>query len=304
VSLRRSCFTVAIGAGLAAVFAPACTQGQGTGSASGTLDILNCWSGPFDLHPDFFAAIPSAPQDALQIRIQNGGDYETFSDGIAILVDDAGEVRGDTAADGSPRPSLLGQTLVVGLPPGVTAPGVPVMVVANPPIVHASLYLERSCRVNNVALYAVSAVALNPDGTCDRPEGGEPPACGVPATVPQEGGAIDEAGTGASLSGADAATGAADAGDATAATDGAVSTEAGPAQPIGVSTIVFSSLFDGNAAETNAQQRLTDATFDLYFADPRETCPGGLGPPPRCRGHLQGFFRFYFERGQPAQPFP
>ena len=37
---------------------------------------------------------------------------------------------------------------------------------------------------------------------------------------------------------------------------------------------------------------------------PREICPGGIGPPPRCRGDLKGSFKFYFERGQPAQPFP
>jgi hypothetical protein len=72
----------------------------------------------------------------------------------------------------------------------------------------------------------------------------------------------------------------------------------------GTSTIMFTHLFDGNEDETNAQQRLTDAQFDFYFADPREVCPGGIGPPPPCRGHLVGYFSFYFERGQPAQPFP
>jgi hypothetical protein len=67
--------------------------------------------------------------------------------------------------------------------------------------------------------------------------------------------------------------------------------------------MTFYSLFDGNPDESNAQQRLTDATFDLYLADPRDICPGGVGPPPRCQGHLTGYFRFYFERGSPAQPF-
>jgi hypothetical protein len=77
---------------------------------------------------------------------------------------------------------------------------------------------------------------------------------------------------------------------------------AGPAV-IGTSTISFHALFDGNEAESSAQQRLSYADFDLYFADPREGC-GSLGPPPPCRGHLTGNFNFYFERGQPAQPFP
>jgi hypothetical protein len=70
------------------------------------------------------------------------------------------------------------------------------------------------------------------------------------------------------------------------------------------SMIQFTALFDGNEAESNAAQRRTIADFDFYFADPRDICPGGLGPPPRCRGHVKGRFDFYFERGRPAQPFP
>jgi hypothetical protein len=269
-----SLFRLALVATLAAWLAPACSLGAGTGTCTGTLDVPDCWAGPFDLHPDFFAAVPSSG-GALQIRIQNGGDYETFSDGMVILIDDGGQVRGDPANDGSPRPSLLGQSLVVALPPSVVPPGVPVKPVPDPRIVHASLYLERTCRTQNDALYAMDAVSVNADGSCDRPPGGDPPlACPGPATS-GDGGA--EAGPG-------------DGG----AAPGAVAT----------STITFNSLFDGNPAESDAKQRLTDATFDFYLADPREICPGGLGPPPRCRGHLTGSFHFYFERGKPAQPFP
>jgi hypothetical protein len=73
---------------------------------------------------------------------------------------------------------------------------------------------------------------------------------------------------------------------------------------VGRSTITFTSLFDGNPDETVAAKRLSTATFDVYLADPRDVCPGGTGPPPRCRGHLTGNFNFYFERGRPGQPFP
>jgi len=94
--------------------------------------------------------------------------------------------------------------------------------------------------------------------------------------------------------------------------DGGVATDAGAmvdgggttTLPVAQSTITFNALFDGNEDESDASQRLTDATFDVYLADPREVCPGGLGPPPRCRGHLTGSFSFYFQRGRPAQPFP
>jgi hypothetical protein len=208
VSPRTSCVSVALVALLGVGFAPSCTQGEGTGAASGTLDVFDCWTGSFNLHPDFFAAVPSSPGDAMQIRIQNGGDYETFSDGIAFLVDDAGEIRGDPASDGSPRPSLLGQTLVVGLPAGVTPPGVPVQAVANPSIVHASLYLNASCRTQNVALYAMSAVSLPDGASCEEPEGGEPLPCGAPATVASDADVVTDAdldGTPvASMNGADA----------------------------------------------------------------------------------------------------
>jgi len=268
-------------AALGTLLAPGCSLGTGSGYARGTLDVPDCWSGDFDLRPDFFAAVPSA-STALQIRIQNGGDFESFSDGIAFLVDDVGKVRGDPLSNGTVRPSLLGQTLVVALSPSVRPAGVPVSPVAHPAIVHASLYLQRTCRTQNVALYAMDAVTLNADGSCERPDGGEPPdPCGEPAIVPAPGG------------------------DASAAPVADASGESGaPLERIGQSTIVFRSMFDANPAEANAKQRLTDADFELYFADPREICPGGLGPPPRCRAYLKGSFKFYFERGRPAQPFP
>lgn len=330
---------------LVGLLAPACTQGEGTGSVCGSLDVPDCWGGPFNLHPDFFAAVPTQPSDSLQIRIQNGGDFQAFSDGIAILIDDAGEIRGDPTSSGVTRPSLLGQTLVVGLPAGVTAPGVPLQAVANPTIVHAAAYLDKTCRVQNDALYAVSSVTLNPDGTCLSPDGGEPQInCPGPSIVEVGGGAdgsVPDASVSdasltagaigdATVAGSDAALIAADASASPAvATGGNFSGAEGgsssvsdvaacPADPgavldgapgglisvPGTSTILFNSLFDGNEDETNAQKRLTDAQFDFYFADPREVCPGGIGPPPPCRGHLVGYFRFYFERGQPAQPFP
>ncbi len=271
----------ALGASLGALLTAACSLGHGTGSAAGTLNVPDCWLGCFDLHPDFFAAVPSNG-GAIQIRIQNGSDNETFSDGLTILVDDAGKVRGDPAADGSPRPSLLGTPLLVGLPPQVTPPGVPVRAIPNPPFVHATLYLERTCRTQNVSLYALDSVTLAADGTCNRPGASQPLVCGSAAVATDSSAAAS----------VDGATG--DAG----AEGGAVT------GPVAQSTIVFDNLFDGDPAESNDKQRLTDAHFDLYLANPREVVPGGLGPPPPCRGHLTGTIRFLFERGRPAQPFP
>ncbi len=266
---------------------------------TGVLDVTSCWSGPFNLNPNFYAAVPSAtggedsganeaesPSDALQLRIQNNGDFENFSDGLAILVDDAGEVRGDPLTDGTSRASLLNTNLVVSLPVGVVVSGVPVTAVANPGIVHATLYLQKTCPTQNVALFALSEVTVNADGTCDRPDGGEPPLdCGSAGTLPNtDGGPVEPAVPGQG----------ADAGASATAAQATTRT----------SWINFQSLFDGNPDEADANKRLTDATFEFFLADPREVCPGGLGPPPRCRGDLKGNFKFYFERGQPAQPFP
>ena len=275
----------------AALLGVACSLGEGTGTTSGVLDAPLCWSGCFDLRPDFFAAVPDSPQ--VQIRIQNGGDFETFSDGLAILVDDVGAIRGDPLPSGMTRPSFLGQTLAVGLPPAVRPSGVPVVSVANPPTVHATLYLERSCRTQNVALYAVNAVTLNPDGTCTRPDGGAESTTVCPASD----GGVDASAT------TDASTTEGGPPAVTTEPSGGVSCEPTATQ-VGASTIVFDDLFDGNADESNAKQRLTQAHFDFYLADPREICPGGMGPPPRCRGHIAGNFKFYFQRGRPAQPFP
>jgi hypothetical protein len=284
-------------AALAAALAPACSLGSGTGTCSGTLDVPDCWSGAFNLHPDFFAAVPGAtpeyPQtsnDAMQIRVQHGGDYETFSDGIIILVNDVGEVRGDNDSNNNPRPSLLGQALVVSLPPSVLPSGVPINPVPSARIVSATLYLDSTCRTQNDALYAMDAVSgVDPDGECRNPApeaGPEPPlACQAPANavIGPDGGPVS----------VDGSVVYADAGGA-----GAI-----PGN-IGTSTITFHDLFDGQPDESNASLRLTYADFDFYFADPRKICPGGLGPPPRCEGHLQGTFKFYFQRGRPAQPFP
>lgn len=220
-----------------------CSVGGGQGSVTGTLNVANCWSGKFDLQPDFFGATPFS--DQLTFRIQRGSDFENFSDGISILVSDGTAVR-----------AKLGQPLSVNLPPEVSPPGVPVKATKDPAIVQLALNLQHTCRPETPALYAVAEATTNADGSCDD------------ATV-----------------------------KAALVCDGAP-----PA--VHPSTITFQHLFNGNPEEPDADKRLSEATFDVYLADPREICPGGLGPPPPCRGHIQGSFQFYFQRGRPAQAFP
>jgi hypothetical protein len=68
-------------------------------------------------------------------------------------------------------------------------------------------------------------------------------------------------------------------------------------------TIRFASLFSGDTRETRAEDRLTEAEFTATFADPRDLSPA-VPPDPAVVSVVTGSFRFFFQRGQPAQPFP
>jgi hypothetical protein len=252
--------------------ATACSVGDGRGFVRGTLSVPECWDGAFDLSPDFFAALPF--RNTLQIRMQNGGDFQTFSDGVVILVNDLRGVRGD-----GELPGRLNQDLSVDLPPEVTPPGVPIIARPDPALVHLTVYLQRSCRTQNAALYAVSQVALGPDGECSAGvfAGDDPRRCDLSASAPP-------------------------AGDP--ANPGVPAPPATPSGPVGTSTVRFESLFSGNTSASDAAERRTKGSFRVFLADPRDVCPGGIGPLPRCRGELTGEFDFFFQRGRPAQPFP
>ncbi len=71
-------------------------------------------------------------------------------------------------------------------------------------------------------------------------------------------------------------------------------------------TITFTHLFSGDPNEQVGSEKLTDATFDVQVGDLQEAPVGEPADavPLEDQSHLTGFFRFYFERGQPAQPFP
>lgn len=230
---------------LATLGTSACTLGQGEGQVTGQLDVPNCWSGSFDLAPDFFAGVPY--RSDLFIRIQRSGDTPPFADGVAIHVRDVLAVR-----------QRLNVPLAVALAPEVTPPGVPIVSDPDPALVDLALYLQRSCRSETTALYAIKTALANGDGTCSV-DG--PVACGAGAGLPANSKVVS-------------------------------------------STITFAHIFNGDPEEPSALERLTEASFDVYLADPRDACPGGIGSPPRCRGHLQGRFKFFFQRGRPAQPFP
>jgi len=71
-------------------------------------------------------------------------------------------------------------------------------------------------------------------------------------------------------------------------------------------TITFHSLFSGDPNEAEAAEKYTDAEFDVWMGDPRDAPVGAPANeiPQEFQSRVTGFFRFYFERGQPGQPFP
>ena len=207
----------------------ACTTGEGTGSVrSDRLVVGHCWDGPFDLEPTFFASAPF--EDSQQIRIQRGDRLAGASDGLLILVNDVARIRSEQ----------LGKPIPLGLPIGVTPPGLPRRVATDSPQVSLTLYLYDTCHLQNGAVHSVGG------------------------------------------------------------------------------TITFQSLFSGNRNENDSQDRLTEAQFEAIVADPREGTPvtagdggnagdGGITAVEYPEGRTStvvGEFRFFFQRGVPAQPFP
>ncbi|HOU91103.1 MAG TPA: hypothetical protein PLU22_08665 [Polyangiaceae bacterium] len=203
----------------------ACSVGEGEGWVrSDRLVIEDCWDGPFDLQPTFFGANPHREEEIL-IRVQRGNNIQELSDGLTVLVTDTPRIREE----------LLGEPMAVGMPPGVTPPGVPLEAASSPPVVSLALYLHDTCHRENGTIYSVEP---------DQIETGELP-----------------------------------------------------------STITFLSLFSGDPNEKSAEDRLTEAEFAAWFADPRALDAEGRIPVDRA-SYVEGRFRFFFQRGQPAQPFP
>jgi len=123
----------------------ACSTGEGQGSVrSDRLIVKNCWDGPFDLQPDFFATIPFG--DTQQIRVQRGDRSIEVSDGVLLVVNDVAKIRS----------SQLGVPIPLGLPIGVKPPGFPPRVEIVPPQVSLSLYLYATCHIQNGGLNSVS----------------------------------------------------------------------------------------------------------------------------------------------------
>jgi hypothetical protein len=69
-------------------------------------------------------------------------------------------------------------------------------------------------------------------------------------------------------------------------------------------TITFSSLFSGDPNEDDADDRLTEAEFSVEFVNPGDYGALVLKEGEVRTSMVEGEFSFFFQRGQPAQPFP
>lgn len=177
--------------GACAIGVPACSVGQGDGSArSDDLYVPGCWEGPFDLQPTFFGANPF--DDTLTLRVQRGEREIGVSDGFTMLINDLRAVR----------TGGLERDLPLGLPLGVTPLGYPLPPTPNRPAATLTLYLNNSCRRQNSLLYSIDGTVRfsklfsgdpNEDNADDRITRGSfraivvDPRDAVPNTAPDAG---------------------------------------------------------------------------------------------------------------------
>lgn len=141
--MRRSAVALLVPALLVSAL-PACDISEGDGEVtSERLFIEDCWEGPFDLQPTFFAANPF--NEMMMIRVQRADGMIEISDGVMLVVNDVPRIREEQ----------LGQDLPIGLPVGVSPPGQPEQFNLRPPPVSLTLYLFETCHLQNGALEAV-----------------------------------------------------------------------------------------------------------------------------------------------------
>jgi hypothetical protein len=128
-----------------AALSAGCTVGEGDGAVtSERLIVRDCWDGPFDLGPTFFAA-NAFSTDQVSMRIQRGDNNQEVSDGLTVSIRDLQSIRSDS----------LGQPVPVGIPPGIKLAGGGTFAGNRDAVVSLSLYLHDTCYLQNGALYSI-----------------------------------------------------------------------------------------------------------------------------------------------------
>jgi hypothetical protein len=258
-----------------------CSVGDGTGDVrSNALYAHQCWGtppttanplvaqgAPYDLQPDFFAANPY--MSTLQIRIQRGSDTTEVSDGLEVLIDDVNVIRAAIAnpasADGGTYPDMSDAGTGGGASDAGTSDGG-----------------ESDAGGGDAGAGGATSALTQVKWRVTLPIGVHPP--GSPTEPPA--GFISPVHMALYLQ------------------------STCPTQNIVLYAvdgwITFNALFDANPDETSAAQKLTDATFNAQFGDLSDVPEGSYAGdvPAGLQSNVTGTFQFYFERGQPGQPFP
>jgi hypothetical protein len=66
-------------------------------------------------------------------------------------------------------------------------------------------------------------------------------------------------------------------------------------------TVTFTSILHGDVSSRDTNSKRIEGSFDVTVEDPRNYGPPENKPP---ASHLTGAFKFFYQRGGPAQPFP
>jgi hypothetical protein len=264
-----------------------CSLGQGTGDVkSDKLFAHECWGqvdgggNPaeqrYDLQPDFFAANPY--RSTVQIRVQRGNDLQEVSDGLSVLIDDVPKIR-------------------------------------------AALDVARTLQSGDAGVgdAGASDAGAGDAGAADAGagDGGSPASC-----APAASGTFGPHADGTATFQVALPSGVTPPGSPTVPPDDLLADP--PIVHMALylhrschnqntvlyavsGTITFTALFSGDPNESSAAEKLIEVTkLDVQVGDIRDV-PLGAYPreiPCELQSRLQGGFKFYFDRGQPAQPFP
>ena len=118
-----------------ALLAFGCAKGSGEGSAVGQVWAPDCGleGQDYELNPSFFALQPSLSVEVIDIVVQRGSDYKSYSDGISVFIRDPDLVK-ETLLGTEIDLGGLGGLVEMTLYLNATCPGV-----ARIPVVYAAV---------------------------------------------------------------------------------------------------------------------------------------------------------------------
>jgi hypothetical protein len=245
-----------------------CAVGSGSGSVKGSLHVPGCGDfGDYDMNADFFGA--NAYRSQLIISIQHGGGIPEYADSLTITVQDMNDVESRIEASGG-----AGATFTIGdCGTTATAGDAGPDSVSDAPISDATPDAGGDATVADASPVGDAGPT---SGACFE----RPPGSPVNLPPPPVQMVLNLRG----LCGTQALN---PTGDLTQ-----IALEATGG------TITFTSILHGDIQSRDTNSKRIEGTFSVHLADPR-----GWGTD-QATGDITGNFKFFYQRGGPAQPFP